>query len=97
MRYVPGNFLEVTQKTTNLLVTPIFALFFLALFVRFATPLGAIAGCVCGITTAVLIGYWDVITGLPRLSFQWIGISALVVNLTVACLVSYFGTHYRKK
>ncbi len=91
MQHVPGNFLEVTQKTTNLLVTPIFALFFLALFVSFATPLGAVTGCVFGITTAVLVGYWDVITGLERLSFQWIGISALAVNLAVACLVSYFG------
>jgi solute:Na+ symporter, SSS family len=91
MQYVPGNFLEVTQKTTNLLVTPIFALFFLALFVPFATPLGAIAGCMYGVATAVLVGYWDVITGQPRLSFQWIGFTALTANLCVACAVSYCG------
>lgn len=97
MQYVPGNFLEVTQKTTNLLVTPLFALFFLALFVPFATALGAIAGCICGIATAVCIGYWDVITGLPGLSFQWIGISALTVNISVACTISYLSSGSRRK
>lgn len=90
MDRVPGNFLEVTQKTTNLLVTPMFMLFFLALFVPFATRIGAIAGCVCGIATAVTIGYWDVITGLRPLSFQWISISALSVNMVVSCTVSWF-------
>lgn len=97
MQHVPGNFLEVTQKTTNLLVTPLFALFFMALFVPFATPLGAVVGCIVGIGTAVVIGYWDVLTGLERLSFQWIGISALTANLSVACLVSYFGPKRRRE
>lgn len=89
MELVPGNFTEVTQKTTNLLVTPIFGLFFLALFVRFATPIGAICGCLSGIITAVTIGYWDVITGLPAISFQWISASALAVNMSMSCTVSW--------
>ncbi len=89
MEKVPGNFLEVTQKTTNLLVTPIFSLFFLALFVPFANRFGAITGCICGTTTAILVGYWDVITGSYSLSFQWIGASALSVNIGVGCLVSW--------
>ncbi len=95
MDKVPGNFLEVTQKTTNLLVTPMFVLFFLALFVPFATRIGAIAGCICGIATAVTVGYWDVITGLRPLSFQWISFSALTVNLIVSCSVS--GLTYKRK
>lgn len=92
MANVPGNFMEVTQKTTNLLVTPIFGLFFLALFVPFARPIGAVAGCAVGIATAVLIGYWDVITGGPTLSFQWIGASALTANITVSCSVSWLAS-----
>jgi SSS family solute:Na+ symporter len=91
MQFVPGNFLEVTQKTTNILVTPIFVLFVLALFVPFATTFGAIAGAATGISTALLIGYWDVFTGRPGLSFQWIGISALAANLGVACAASAIG------
>lgn len=94
MEKVPGNFLEVTQKTTNLLVTPIFGLFFLALFIPFARPIGAVAGCAAGIYTAVMIGYWDVITGGAPLSFQWIGASALAVNLTVSCSVSWLATRW---
>jgi len=89
MDKVPGNFLEVTQKTTNLLVTPMFVLFFLALFVPFATKVGAIVGCVSGITAAVTVGYWDVITGLRPLSFQWISITAITVNMVVSCTVSW--------
>ena len=91
IEYVPGNFLEVAKKTSNLLVTPLFALFFLALFVPFSTSTGAIVGAVYGVATAVVVGYWDVITGGEALSFQWIEISALAINLIVACFVSYVG------
>lgn len=88
MQYVPGNYLEVTQKTTNLLVTPIFGLFIMALFVPWATAVGTLAGGAVGIAVAALIGFWDVITGGPTLSFQWISACALTANLAVACLVS---------
>jgi SSS family solute:Na+ symporter len=57
MGLVPGNITSVTQKTTNLLVTPIFALFFFAIFVPFARPLGVIAGCVTGTVTALLVAF----------------------------------------
>ena len=57
MGMVPGNITSVTQKTTNLLVTPIFALFFFAMFVPFARPLGVIAGCLTGIATALLVAF----------------------------------------
>ena len=57
MGLVPGNITSVTQKTTNLLVTPIFGPFFFAMFVPFARPLGVIAGCVTGIATALLVAF----------------------------------------
>lgn len=88
MQYVPGNYLEVTQKTTNLLVTPIFGLFVMALFVPWATALGTLAGAAVGIAVAAVIGFWDVLTGGPPLSFQWISVCALTANLGTACLVS---------
>ena len=40
MHLVPGNITEVTSKTNSLLTAPIFCLFFFALFVPFARPLG---------------------------------------------------------
>jgi SSS family solute:Na+ symporter len=57
MEYVPGNITAVTQKTSNLLTTPIFCLFFFALFVRFATPLGVWIGAICGTLTAAVIAF----------------------------------------
>ena len=94
MEHVPGNITAVTAKTTNLLVTPIFALFFFALFVPFARPAGAVVGAVCGIATAALIAFsgpifgMDPDTGLDPISFMWIGPTALVVNLLSGTLAS---------
>lgn len=65
-----------------------FSLFFLALFVRFANATGAIFGAIYGLTTAIVVGYWDALTGMPRVSFQWIGPISLLVSLTAGCLFS---------
>lgn len=85
---VPGNFMEVSTKLANLESTTIFGLFFLALFVRCATPLGAICGAVYGLTAAVLIAFWDLLTGRPPVSFLYIGIVGVIFNLGVGYLVS---------
>ncbi|MEO1997157.1 MAG: sodium/solute symporter [Planctomycetaceae bacterium] len=57
MQHVPGNITAMTQKSTNLLVTPIFALFVFALFIPFARPLGVWVGAVCGTATAVVTAF----------------------------------------
>ena len=88
--YVPGNFLEASQKITNLLVAPLFGLFFMALYIRWATPFGTLVGVIYGISTAVLVAYWDVLTGHDGLGFQWIGLYSLFVQIIVSCLVSRF-------
>lgn len=91
---VPGNITAVTNKTSNLLTTPIFALFFYALFVPFATPAGVWIGTICGIATAVLVGFSGPIfgmvpgTNLDPISFQWIAPLAISANLTAGCLAS---------
>ncbi|MEX2112565.1 MAG: sodium/solute symporter, partial [Pirellulales bacterium] len=41
---VTGNLLEIAYKVTNLLVAPLFGLFFMALFVRWATSFGTMVG-----------------------------------------------------
>jgi len=88
---VPGNFMEVSTKLANLESTTIFGLFFLALFVRCATPLGAIFGALYGLTAAILIAFWDLLTGRPPVSFLYIGIVGVVFNLGVGFLVSRLG------
>ncbi len=86
---IEGNITTVTNKTANLLVTPIFGLFFFALFVPCANAPGVWIGWIFGTATAVLIAFSglffgrDPITGYDPISFQWIAPSALVVNLIV--------------
>jgi SSS family solute:Na+ symporter len=91
VKYVPGNVMEVTNKTSNLVTVPIFGLFIMAWFVPFVTPLGAMVGTLCSVVAAVLIGFWDVMTGQPAISFQYIGMGSLAVSLAVGCFVSRMG------
>lgn len=88
MGRVPGNLVEVSGKTVNVFFYPMFGLFFFALFVPFATAPGAILGAVYGLTSGLVVGYWDVLTGLPRISFQWIGPTSLLVTLSSGCVFS---------
>ncbi|MDA1016361.1 MAG: sodium-coupled permease [Planctomycetota bacterium] len=124
---IPGNITAVTQKTSNLLTTPIFALFVFALFIPFARKAGVIAGAICGTLTAVVIGFsgpivmlldtkfdipverfgvvWELKSSVVEtangpvteywqtvqdpISFQWIGVLALLVNILVGSAVSW--------
>ena len=92
---IPGNLVEVTSKTSNLFVAPLFGLFFLAMFVRFATPFGAVFGTLYGIVAAALIGYWDLITGQEPISFQWILPVSMGVNIGAGVLLSLLPTRDR--
>ena len=97
--HVPGNFTAMTQRTTNLLVTPLFGLFFFAMFVPFARAAGVLVGTIYGVTTAVLVAFsgsfYEVLAGgtgldTTAISFQWISPVALGANLTaglVACRI----------
>ena len=57
MKYIDGNITAVTGKTVNLLTTPIFGLFFFALFVKSSRPLGVWIGAICGTATALIIAF----------------------------------------
>lgn len=92
---VRGNIFEVAGKTVNLLGCPLFGLFFLALFVPFATPFGAILGAIYSFAAAVLVAYWDVLTGLAPITFLWIAPISLVASLAAGCLFSLLRTRGR--
>lgn len=91
MQHVPGNFLAMTNRTANLVVMPLFMLFVFALWVPFATPVGALLGAAYGMAGAAVIAFWDSITGQEPISFQWIVVAAFVVNLVVGLAVSWWG------
>lgn len=84
---IPGSFLEITKKTTNLFAAPIFGLFVLALFMRRAGAFGATIGTVYGLATGSLVAYWDVLTGSAPISMMWIIPPSLGMQLLVAALL----------
>ncbi len=101
--HVPGNFLEKTKRTIGLFVAPMFSLFFMAVFVRFATTWGAIFGAVSGFAAAAIVAYWNVIvdyvnqwtatSGQPfaaaeTVSYQWIFPVSLAVSILCGCAAS---------
>jgi SSS family solute:Na+ symporter len=95
---VPGNIIEVTNKTNGLFIGPLFCLFVLALFIPGSTSFGTIIGAVYGFTTAFTYAYWDALTGGSHaLSFQWILPAALVVNLLVGVSLSRVPTRGRTR
>jgi SSS family solute:Na+ symporter len=57
MKFVSGNITDVTNKTVNLLTTPIFGLFFFAIFVPRARPVGVWCGAIAGTLVAAMIAF----------------------------------------
>jgi SSS family solute:Na+ symporter len=84
---IDSNFLELIQRTANLLTPSIFALFVFAFFIPGANAVGALTGTAFGITAAVLIAFSKTLFSYP-ISFQWIGITSLLVNLVMGTIVS---------
>lgn len=95
MEYVPGNFLEVSKRVTGLLVTPLFALFFMALFIPWATQWGTVLGAFGGFLVAGLVAFWEPLTGRQEISFTWINPSALTAGLVIACVASWIERRFR--
>jgi SSS family solute:Na+ symporter len=85
---VQGNVLEVAFKVVNLLVAPLFGLFFMALFVRWATSFGTFVGAAAGLATVVSISYWTEFTGQRGISFLWAMPIGLFVQIGVGSVMS---------
>lgn len=89
IKYVPGNFMAMTNKTVNLLTVPIALLFFFALFVPNANGRGVWVGTIASVTCAFLVAFSgsifgvDPVTGNDPVSFQWISPVALVAGVVV--------------
>ncbi len=91
---VQGNLLDVIMKVVNLFVAPLFVLFFMALFVSFATERGTFLGGIVSITVAILIAFFE----LFGISVLWIMPSALVAGVVSGILFSLIDrTLFKKK
>ncbi len=84
---IKGNLLELAFKVVNLLVAPLFGLFFMALFVPWARSLGTWIGALTGLALVVAINYWEDFTGAPGISFLWAMPLGLTVQISVGALV----------
>ena len=109
---VPGNFLEIAQRTLHLYVGSIFLLFLLSVFVPFSTATGTIAGALSSLLAAATVAYWGALnqmiqdlgwiplserTGIVDFSFQWILPVSLPVGFVAGCLVSLVHRSIRKE
>lgn len=79
-----GNLIELCFKVVNLFTAPLFVLFVLAMFVPWATPLGAVLGLAASIAVAVGIAFF----GLFGLSFMWMMQASLIVGVVVGMIAS---------
>lgn len=83
---IPGNLYDITMKVVNLVVEPLFVLFFVALFIHWGTDWGAVIGGLASLVVAAIIslaGVWDI-------SELWIMPISFVVGVTAAMIASIF-------
>ena len=89
---IEGNLLERCFKLINLLTAPLFVLFFLALFVRWANATGAWLGLLASTATAIAVAYAQDL-GLPLgINFVWMMPCSLLVGVVVGMAGSLCGT-----
>jgi SSS family solute:Na+ symporter len=79
-----GNLLELCYRFVNLLTSPLFVLFFMAMFVPWATTFGAWAALLTSLSAAVGIAYFNWL----GLSFLWIGPASLAIGIIAGSAAS---------
>ena len=92
---VQGNLLAVAFKVCNLLTAPLFGLFFMAMFVRWATGPGTIVGAIFGLAAVVAVNYWEEMTGAKGISFLWAMPLGLLVQIAVGMVASLVPVGHR--
>lgn len=81
--FISDTVIEAINKVGSLLYGPIFAAFFLGIFIRWATPLGVKLGVTVGI--GVNLYLW---LGVPALSWLWWNVIGMVVAVLTGLAVS---------
>ena len=81
---IKGNLLELTFKTVNMLVAPLFIPFFMAMFVRIAKPNATFIGTLLSGVSAIMVSFSHELFGI-NISFLWI----MPISFVVGVIVSY--------
>lgn len=82
---VPGNLLDVIMKVVNLFVAPLFVLFFMALFVPFATGRATFWAGIISVAVAIAVAFW----GAFGITVLWIMPASLVTGIVAGVVLSY--------
>ncbi len=82
---VPGNLLDVIMKVVNLFVAPLFVLFFMALFVPFATGRATFWAGIISVAVAIAVAFW----GAFGITVLWIMPVSLVAGIVSGIVLSY--------
>lgn len=82
--FVQGNLFDVIVKVVNLIVAPLFVLFFMALFVPGSTDRGVVSGGIFSLIVAVLIAFFSIFGITPL----WVMPSSLVAGLAASYVFS---------
>ena len=99
---VPGNIMEVTSKTVNLLSVPIFLVVAHAVFLRVHHMISVFLGTLASIFASILCAFsgpifgYEPITGLDPISFQYIGPIALIVGMITIHGIELFSKFWIK-
>ncbi len=81
---VQGNLLDVVIKVVNLFVAPLFVLFFMAIFVPFATSKGTVIGGLLSVVMAVAAAFWE----FMGITVLWIMPAALIAGVFAGVVAS---------
>lgn len=84
---IHGNLLEVTYKTINLLVGPLFVPFFMAMFVSGSRPTATFIGTISSAVTAAFISFSKELFSIS-VSFLWIIPGSFVVGVVISYVLS---------
>ena len=84
---IKGNLLELTYKTVNLLVAPLFVPFFMAMFVPWAKPTATFIGTLASGIAAILISYSQEMFSV-NISFLWIIPASFSVGVIIGLVLS---------
>ena len=90
---VPGNLYDIIMKVVNLFVAPLFVLFFMALFVPFATERGTFLGGILAVGAAVAIAFWKI----GGITVLWIMPVSLVAGIAGAVCFSMIDRTIRRR
>ncbi len=85
---IKGNLLELSYKTINSLVAPLFVPFFMAMFIKKAKPTATLIGTLSSGVAAILISFSHELFG-KAVSFLWIIPCSFAVGVLTALLLSF--------